>query len=53
MNIIKAAHQADPEHNLRYCPNWTATKKSGHPKKNKRKKSILEKATGARKRHLA
>jgi hypothetical protein len=46
MNIIKAAHQDNSDHNVHYCPDWTAAKKSGRPKKNKRKKSILEKATG-------
>jgi hypothetical protein len=46
MNIIKTAHQDNPDHNLHYCPDWTAAEKSGRPKKNKRKKSILERATG-------
>ena len=46
MNIIKSAHQDNPDHNLHYCPDWTAAEKSGRPKKNKRKKSILERATG-------
>ena len=45
MNNIKASGN-QPNHNLRFCPDWTATKKSGRPKKNKRKKSIIESATG-------
>ena len=44
INSIKAASQ--PDHNLRFFPNWTATNVSGRPKKNKRKKSIIESATG-------
>lgn len=41
---IKAT--SDPDHNLRYCPDWTASEVSGRPKKNKRKQSILEKVSG-------
>jgi hypothetical protein len=38
----------EPDHNLRYCPDWTANQKSGRPKKDKRKKSVLESATGSK-----
>jgi len=31
-------------HNIRYCPAWSAPNKSGRPKKNERRKSVLEKA---------
>ena len=44
MNSIKAANE--PNHNLRYCPDWTASEVACRPKKNKRKQSVLEKATG-------
>ena len=44
MNSIKAANE--PNHNLRYCPDWTASEVAGRPKKNKRKQSVLEKAIG-------
>ena len=30
--------------NIIYCPSWSAPNKSGLPKKNKRRKSVLEKA---------
>ena len=30
--------------NIRYCPSWSAPNKSGRPKKNDRRKSVLEKA---------
>ena len=35
-----------PDIYLRYCPDWTANNKSGRPKKDARKKSVLEGATG-------
>jgi hypothetical protein len=35
-----------PDTYLRYCPDWTANNKSGRPKKDARKKSVLEGATG-------
>jgi hypothetical protein len=35
-----------PDRYLRYCPDWTANNKSGRPKKDARKKSVLEGATG-------
>ncbi len=38
----------EPDHNLCYCPDWTANQKSGRPKKDKRKKSVLESATGSK-----
>ncbi len=38
----------EPDHNLRYCPDRTANQKSGRPKKDKRKKSVLESATGSK-----
>ena len=44
INSIKA--NSEPNHNLRYYPNWTASEVAGRPKKNKRKQSVLEKATG-------
>jgi hypothetical protein len=34
-----------PDVTLRYCPDWTAPNKSGHPKKAERRKSVLEEAT--------
>ena len=37
-----------PDHNLRYCPDWTANQKPGCPKKDKRKKSVLESAMGSK-----
>ena len=37
---------AQQDHNLRFCPDWTASQLSGRPKKTKRKKSIIESATG-------
>ncbi len=43
MSSISADNK--PDHNLRYCPDWTANQKSGRPKKDKRKKSVLESAT--------
>ena len=33
-----------PNSNMRYCPSWSAPNKSGRPKKNERRKSVLEKA---------
>jgi hypothetical protein len=33
-----------PDVTSRYCPDWTAPNKSGHPKKAERHKSGLEKA---------
>jgi len=44
INSIKATNE--PNHNLRYCPDWTASEVAGRPKKNKRKQLVLEKATG-------
>ena len=38
INSIKAANE--PNHNLRYCPDWTASEVAGRPKKNKRKQSV-------------
>ncbi|MFM6174888.1 MAG: SWIM zinc finger family protein, partial [Sphaerospermopsis kisseleviana] len=35
-----------PNKDLRYCPDWTAVNKTGRPKKDKRKPSVLESATG-------
>ncbi len=35
-----------PDTCLRYCPDWSANNKSGLPKKDARKKSVLEGATG-------
>ena len=35
-----------PDTYLRHCPDWTANNKSGQPKKDARKKSVLEGATG-------
>ncbi len=35
-----------PDTYLRYCPDWTANNKSGRPKKDVRKKSVLKGATG-------
>jgi hypothetical protein len=36
-----------PDHNLRYCPEWTANQKARRPKKDKRKTSVLKSATGS------
>ena len=41
---IKSATQ--PDTYLRYCPDWTTNNKSGRPKKDARKKSVLKGATG-------
>jgi hypothetical protein len=38
----------EPDHNLRYCSDWTENQKSGRLKKDKRKKSVLESATGSK-----
>jgi hypothetical protein len=38
----------EPDHNLRYCPDWTANQKYGRPKKDKRKKSVLKSAMGSK-----
>ena len=46
INISTIIKDSQPDHNLRYCPNWMANKKSGCPKKNARKKSVLKSATG-------
>ena len=35
-----------PDLKLWYCPDWTASQKKGRPKKDKRKKSVLESAKG-------
>jgi hypothetical protein len=37
-----------PDTNVKYCPSWSGPNKAGRPKKNERKKSVLEKA-GVRK----
>ena len=49
-NVTMSSIMADnaPDHNLRYCPDWTANQKPGRPKKDKRKKSVLESATGSK-----
>ena len=49
-NVTMSSIIADnePDHNLRYCPDWTANKKPGRPKKDKRKKSVLESAMGSK-----
>ena len=39
---------SEPDHNLCYCPDWTANQKSGRPKKDKRKPSVLESAMGSK-----
>jgi len=41
---VKSGSQ--PDTNLCYCPDWTANNKSGRPKKDARKKSVIEAATG-------
>jgi hypothetical protein len=41
---------SEPDHNLCYCPYWTAPNKHGRPKKDARKKSVLENATGTKKK---
>jgi len=38
----------EPDHNSCYCPDWTANQKLGRPKKDKRKPSVLESATGSK-----
>ena len=49
-NVTMSSIMADnaPDHNLRYCPDWTANQKPGRPKKDKRKKSVLESASGSK-----
>ncbi len=48
MSMSSIIADNEPDHNLCYCPNWTANQKSGRPKKDKRKKSVLESATGSK-----
>ncbi len=40
LKSIKA--KSTPHDDLRYCPNWLGPQKKGHPKKEKRKKSIAD-----------
>ena len=42
MESIK--ENATPDTNVKYCPSWSGPNKAGRPKKNERKKSVLEKA---------
>jgi hypothetical protein len=46
INISTIIEDSQPDHNLCYCPDWMANKKSRRPKKNARKKSVLKSATG-------
>jgi len=49
-NVSMETIQEDgtPNTNVKYCPSWSGPNKAGRPKKNERKKSVLEKA-GVRK----
>jgi hypothetical protein len=44
MATIRDDH--NPSWNYRYCPDWSAPNKAGRPKKNERRKSVLEMAGG-------
>ena len=46
ITIGSVKSDTQPDRYLRYCPDWTANNKSGRPKKDARKKSVLEGATG-------
>jgi hypothetical protein len=48
MEVIRANYDADDT--IRYCPAWSAPKKSGHPAKGKRKLSALEIAQGMKRK---
>jgi len=48
VNMSTIISNNSPDPNLRYCPDWTANQKPGRPKKDKRKKSVLESATGSK-----
>jgi hypothetical protein len=51
MAMIRDDHE--PSGNYRYCPDWSAPNKAGRPKKNERRKSVLETAGGKRGRKAA
>ncbi len=44
ISIETIREDGKPNSNIRYCPSWSAPNKSGRPKKNERRKSVLEKA---------
>jgi hypothetical protein len=44
ISIETIREDGKPDSNIRYCPSWSAPNKSGRPKKNERRKSVLEKA---------
>ena len=46
MEVIRA--EFTPVQKYRYCPSWSAPNKAGRPKKNKRRRSVLEVAKGKR-----
>ncbi len=46
MEVVRAEFQ--PDERNRYCPAWSAPNKAGHPSKGKRRKFVLEQATGKR-----
>jgi hypothetical protein len=46
LEVVRAEFQLDERN--RYCPAWSAPNKAGCPPKGKRRKSILEQATGER-----
>ena len=43
ISIETIREDGKPNSNIRYCPSWSAPNKSGRPKKNERRKSVLEK----------
>ena len=47
-NMETISDDHNPSVNYRYCPDWGAPNKAGRPKKNERRKSVLEKALGKR-----
>ena len=47
MSMVKA--RGHPNHDVHYCPDWSAPNKAGAPKKGNRMKSPLEQATKKRK----
>ena len=47
-NMAMIHDDHEPSGNYRYCPDWSAPNKAGRPKKNERRKSVLETAGGTR-----
>jgi hypothetical protein len=47
-NMAMIHEDHEPSGNYRYCPDWSSPNKAGRPKKNERRKSVLETAGGKR-----